>query len=53
MKTEVVEAADRDVQKIVSGNTSSKNSTKSRKSRISILDNASGKGEKDFNATAL
>ena len=41
MKTEAVEAADRDVRKIVSRKSSAKNSDRSQKSRISILDNSS------------
>ena len=54
MKTEVVEAADRDVRNIVSRKSSGKNSAKSRTGRTSIiLDNNSNKGDINLNATAL
>ena len=54
MKTNTVEDADRHVRNIVSQKSSGRTSTRSRKSRTSIMDNGgSKKGEKDFNATAL
>ena len=58
MKTEAVEAADRDVRKIVSRKSSAKNSDRSKKSRKSILENSNstkvGEAEKaDLTTTAL
>ena len=58
MKTEAVEAADRDVRKIVSRKSSAKSSGRSKRSRISILENSSpskvGEAEKvDLTTTAL
>lgn len=44
MKSDAVEAADRDVQKIVSGKSSARNSTRSQKSRT-MMDNSSKKME--------
>lgn len=58
MKTEAVEAADRDVRNIVSRKSSAKDSDRSKKSRISILENSAppkvGAAEKaDLTTTAL